>query len=251
MNNILFTNNMEKYAKPEAYDQTYNHFQNDLPLLLEWAVKKGGTAIDLACGTGRITIPIAENGLDIIGIDLNEGMLERAKKKSAEKNLSLKWFLQDCSSFMVNVESPFIFMTGNSFQHFLTNESQNALLQSVYHHLQEDGIFIFGTRFPKFTDLVTESTVEQTDHSIEYFEEEYNPITQILYSTSIRKISTEDGIIEEKDSISLRYVFPQEMDRLLEQNGLTVRHRYGTWDKKPLDGTSAEMIYICQKIVEE
>lgn len=72
---------MEKYNDLEYYDLQYENYLKDFPLLLEWARKQDGRIVDLACGTGRITIPLAERGYNLIGVDLNVGMLERAKRK--------------------------------------------------------------------------------------------------------------------------------------------------------------------------
>jgi ubiquinone/menaquinone biosynthesis C-methylase UbiE len=255
-NNDIFVENMEKYKNPELYDLEYDGYIKDLPLLLEWAQKKGGPIVDLACGTGRVTIPIAEKDIEMIGIDLNKGMLERAEQKSLEKELQITWSLQDCSNFTLDIMSPFIYMTGNSFQHFLTNESQDDLLRSIHRHLCKDGIFIFGTRFPQNTELITTRTTEETYNDklnrkvTEYYEKVYDPITQILHSTSIRKLYSQDKKIDtkEKDNISMRFVYPKEMDRLLEQNGYRIVNKYGSWTKETLNSDSLEMIYVCQKI---
>jgi ubiquinone/menaquinone biosynthesis C-methylase UbiE len=88
----IFKDNMQKYNDPEYYDLQFENYIKDLPLLLDWAQKQGGT-IDLACGTGRITIPLAEQGFHMIGVDLNEGMLNRAKSKTKNTILPVKWKL--------------------------------------------------------------------------------------------------------------------------------------------------------------
>jgi ubiquinone/menaquinone biosynthesis C-methylase UbiE len=250
----IFTDNMEKYSDPEMYDLQYEGYMKDFPLIYEWANKLGGQLIDLACGTGRITIPLAERGFDLIGIDLNKGMIERAKKKSTSKGLNIQWYLQDCTQFELAVNSNFIYMTGNSFQHFLTNESQDQLLQSVYSHLNEQGVFIFGTRFPLLHELGNESVherfyIDEYNRKVkEVSNEEYDSIKQILKCLSKRTIYLENGDqVLEEDSISLRYVYPQEMDRLLIQNGFDIIEVYGSWGKDSVQGSSTEMIYVCKK----
>ncbi|MBE1557193.1 ubiquinone/menaquinone biosynthesis C-methylase UbiE [Filibacter limicola] len=70
----------------------------------------------------------------MVGVDLHEGMLERAKQKAKKQLVSIEFLLQDCTKLNIPVKSSLVFMTGNSFQHFLTNELQNALLQSVQQH---------------------------------------------------------------------------------------------------------------------
>ncbi|WP_214484915.1 class I SAM-dependent methyltransferase [Bacillus sp. SM2101] len=181
----IFYDNMEKYIDPEFYDLQYENYLKDLPLLIEWANKKGGDIVDLACGTGRATIPIAKLGYNITGVDINEGMLNRAKEKTKNMNLDIQWVLQNCTKLSLNRMCSLMFMTGNSFQHFLTNESQDKLLLSVHKHLVSGGIFIFGTRYPKIREL---AAIEESKNSyfdkrnrkvIEYKTASYNSFTQI------------------------------------------------------------------------
>jgi SAM-dependent methyltransferase len=249
----IFTENMEKYNDPEKYDLQYEGYMKDFPLLYEWANKLGGPIVDLACGTGRMTIPLAERGFDLIGVDLNKGMIERAKNKSKIKGLNIQWCLQDCTQFTLSTKSNFIYMTGNSFQHFLTNESQDQLMQSVYDHLNERGVFIFGTRFPSLQEFNEESIernyIDEFSRKINEVETEiYDSIKQVLRCLSRRTIQHENGDrVVEEDSILLRYVYPQEMERLLKQNSFAIIDVYGSWSKDNLQGDSTEMIYVCQK----
>jgi len=252
----IFKDNMEKYNDPEYYDLQYQNYLKDLPFLLEWAEKQNGEIVDLACGTGRLTIPLAERGYKIIGVDINEGMLNRAKEKTINMNLPIQWELQDCTELSLNTVGSLIYMTGNSFQHFLTNDSQNRLFKSVNTHLVDGGVFIFNTRFPILNEL---ATIDESKHT--YFDKRnrkvtecevdtYNPLTQILHSTSTREFYNHDDevISIEKDSISLRYVFPLEMERLIEQNGFSILNVYSSWEKDSLKKDSSEMIYVCKKI---
>ncbi|WP_235318425.1 class I SAM-dependent methyltransferase [Planococcus sp. CAU13] len=250
----IFISNFEKYEDPEYYDLEYGTYLNDVPFLAEWAGKQKGTVVDLGCGTGRVTIPLAELGHKIIGVDLHEGMLNQAKEKTADANLPVEWILQDCTQLSLDVKTLFMYMTGNSFQHFLTNESQNLLLQSVKRHLETNGVFIFNTRFPVLGELaeVDESELIFTDKRSRKVREKnvetYDSLTQILHCTSIREIldGPEKGTIEQ-DSISLRYVFPLEMERLLTENGFIIENIYSSWKKDSLSAASSEMIYVCKK----
>lgn len=149
-----------------------------------------------------------------------------------------------------------MYMTGNSFQHFITNDSQNKLLQSIYSHLENEGIFIFNTRFPILKELaVVDETrqiyIDKRNRKVSnYCTETYNPLTQILKCDSTREIlnDKEEVIAVEKDSISLRFVFPQEMERLLKENKFIILNAFGSWDKIPLNVDSSEMVYVCKKI---
>ncbi|ANU18391.1 hypothetical protein BBI11_15695 [Planococcus maritimus] len=245
---------MKKYEDPEYYDLEYQNYLNDVPFLAAWAEKLTGLIVDLGCGTGRVTIPLAQQGYQLIGVDIHEGMLARAKEKTFDTNLSIDWILQDCTRLALNTEASLIYMTENSFQHFLTNESQNQLLKSVQTHLSDNGVFIFNTRFPILSELaqVEESTRIYTDKRHrkirEKIVETYHPLTQILHCTSVRELlEVFNETPVEQDSISLRYVFPLEMERLLTENGFAILESYSSWDKEPLRASCSEMIYVCKK----
>ncbi|GAB6989306.1 hypothetical protein JCM16418A_13560 [Paenibacillus pini] len=160
MNKPIILHNSEEYEDPNQYDVENDRYVDDIPFLSKWALQASGCIIDLGCGTGRVTIPLATEGYHMIGVDIHRGMLDQAVKKSMDRNVAVEWIQQDCSELQLNVTSSFIFMVGNSFQHFLTNEAQNKLLQSVNRHLEHQGIFIFNTRFPSMEELFQPSSEE-------------------------------------------------------------------------------------------
>ncbi|SYX81687.1 hypothetical protein [Paenibacillus alvei] len=159
----------------------------------------------------------------------------------------------------LNIKSNLIYLVGNSFQHFLTNESQDGLLSSVNKHLEIDGIFIFGTRFPSVEELLQPPTEEYWRTYIDSEEtlntvdvctiSNYDPLSQIQHYTTIRKYKNMDGEIinENRTNISLRYVFPKEMERILSINGFEIVHLYRDWKQTPVANDSYEMIYVCKK----
>ncbi|WP_277586609.1 class I SAM-dependent methyltransferase [Psychrobacillus antarcticus] len=252
------SNNLEEYSDPISYDIENDAYTGELDLLTEWAINQGGPIIDLACGTGRMTIPLAQKGFHLIGVDLHAGMLERAKLKAHDQNIKIEWIEQDCTALQLKQKSPLIFMVGNSFQHFHTNEQQNLVLRSIHNHLEKDGTFIFGIRFPNAEELLQPSTEEYwktytdtvEDKKVDVFTiSEYDPLEQIQLYTTIRKYMDEnDKVLEErKTNISLRYTYPKEMERLLTENGLDILHVYKDWKGSPLSRDSDEMIYVCRK----
>ena len=251
--------NSEEYNDPILYDKENEQYIPELPFLMKWASKTKGPIIDLACGTGRITIPLAEKGHKLIGVDIHKGMLDEAVRKSAHLDLPIDWVEQDCTKLNLRVKSQLIYSVGNSFQHFLTNEAQDGLLSSVNKHLEMDGIFIFGTRFPSAEELLQPSTEEywrsytdrETSHIVDlYTISHYDTLEQIQHYTTIRKYKNSDGKIvnEKRTNISLRYVFPKEMERLLQANGFEIVHLYKDWNETSITSDSYEMIYVCRKI---
>ncbi|WP_458122131.1 class I SAM-dependent methyltransferase [Paenibacillus sp. Z6-24] len=253
--------NDEEYDHPHLYDEENEGFQKDVYFLSSLAESTKGPVIDLACGTGRATIPLAAAGHRMIGVDLHPGMLDAARSKSASlpapKN-PIQWIQQNIASLQLDQQSDFIFTVGNSFQHFLTNEEQDGLLRSVYQHLISGGRFVFNTRFPSTAELLQPEREEYwrtyTDsaagHQVEVSTiSHYDTLTQIQHYRTIRryKDNTREIVNELSTQIYLRYTYPQELERLLNQHGFEVLHRYEDWRKTPLSATSKHMVYVCQK----
>ncbi|WP_100333610.1 class I SAM-dependent methyltransferase [Bacillus alkalisoli] len=249
----IFENNFDKYENPEKYDEMYGNYHEDLLYMMEYANGMEQRVIELACGTGRLTIPMAKSGINMVGIDLHDGMLSRAKQKAAEEHVKIVFEQQDCTQLELPYKSPLIFMTGNSFQHFLTNESQDSLFQSVKKHLLPNGQFIFDTRNLILAELSMDEEYEESyinkDKQIvkEKHYEKYNHENQILYCVTHTDILENKQLIHTKrDSISLRYVFPMELQRLLDILGFELLHLYGSWKKDDFTKDSISMVVHCR-----
>ncbi|OCA87929.1 methyltransferase [Bacillus sp. FJAT-27225] len=252
--------NFEEYQNPILYDTENDTYTDDIEFLLKWTNGMRGPILDIACGTGRGTIPLAKRGLDLIGVDIHAGMLEEAKRKAEKLELQINWVGQDCRTLNLDVKSPLAYTIGNSFQHFLTNEDQDSFLSSVHRHLEANGLFIFGTRFPNEEELLAASEEElwrtyddpQTGLTVDVFGlSTYDSLNQIQHNKTMRRFRTGAGkVVDEKTTnISLRYVYPKEMERILSANGFRILHAFGDWRQSPLTNESTQMIYVCLAIL--
>ena len=78
----------------------------------------------------------------------------------------------------------------------------------------------------------------------------YDALEQIQHYTTIRKYKDQFGTIfdESRTHISLRYVYPKEMERLMDSNGFEIIEVYKDWNETPITGDCSAMIYICKKV---
>lgn len=247
MSNNEFIDNLSKYANPKEYDDTYKGYTADLEFIEAHLGENIQSIIELACGTGRLAIPLAKQGHIVYGVDIDEGMLKYAQIKADTEGLNIHLSVQDCTQLKLPIKSNFIYMTGNSFQHFLTNDSQDALFISVKRHLNPNGEFIFDTRNPILHELssvdISEESIEQKGESTKIINQEvYNHLTQILECTSTYINSNN----EYNDSIKLRYTYPLELKRLLQQHGFELVNLYGSWKKGNFDANSVSMVVHAQ-----
>ena len=260
-------NNLEEFADPVDYDRQ-DSSDTGVAFYAALAPETGGPVLEVACGTGRVAIPIARQGLVVTGMDVVPGMLEQARRKAA--GLSTSWVEGDVRSFNLGEERfRLIFLTGNAFQAFLTNADQEALLGRVRAHLHDEGLFAFETRNPRwrtsegrdedpdglFVYLETRAEEEalppHTDaHGREVRESRtraYDHVAQVLHWTSRRR--WHEGAQERTKTTrtALRYTFPQELAALLHYNGFTLLRQYGDWNEEPLAATSPSIVPVCRR----
>jgi 2-polyprenyl-3-methyl-5-hydroxy-6-metoxy-1,4-benzoquinol methylase len=248
--------NLEEFADPPNYDiEEGARSAPRIAFYCDLAKTVGGPVLEIACGSGLITLPIAALGLEVTGLDLARPMLEHARRKAEAQNLKVHWVEADARSFDLGTKYPFIFITGNAFQAFLRRADQEALFACVKRHLTSEGIFIFETRNPSGHDLTNrpEEEFEYSYRSVEglevsvSFTQLYDPIAQIMYWTSYRRWNDGERDRQKQTHIACRFTHPQELEALLHYNGFQIVQQFGNWNKEPLSASSPGMISICRR----
>lgn len=261
---LIDHDNLEEFSDPANYDQE-DASDTGLAFYAALAQETGGPVLEIACGTGRVSIPIARSGYSVTGLDIVPAMLERARGKSI--GLPIRWVEGDARTFDLGEQFHLIFLTGNAFQAFLTNADQEALLGRVRAHLSGEGLFAFETRNPLlaqsriqeglFVSLETREHEETWPSFIDISGREvrlsktrvYDPVAQILHWTTYRRWFEGDREQTKITRIALRYTFPQELAALLHYNGFSIIRQYGDWDLEPLTAASPSIIVVCRKRV--
>jgi SAM-dependent methyltransferase len=249
--------NLEEFRDPATYDLECDTFDEDRPVIEQWARSLGGPLLDLACGTGRMALRLAVQGYQVTGVDIMPEMIARAREKAAAQAVSVEWVVADARTFHLQQQFPFIYLLGNAFQFFLTRADQEAMLARVREHLRPEGCFLFETRNPSPRNLLEvrhpepqEFTTPDGKRLVITERQHYDPMTQIQrYTSSYQWLYPGGQHVEKMKRTALRYVFPQEMEALLFYNGFQIHSCYGSWRQDPLTATSREMIYVCQRRV--
>ncbi|MXY46787.1 MAG: methyltransferase domain-containing protein, partial [Chloroflexi bacterium] len=103
------------------YDAVYSYVVEDIPFYVEEAVRSGAPVLELGCGTGRIAIPVAQSGVDIVAIDSSSAMLERARSKSESAHTSNLTLLQaDMRDFEIDTQFTLIIVPFRGFLSLLS-----------------------------------------------------------------------------------------------------------------------------------
>jgi len=250
---VDFTN-LEEYNDAIAYDLEHPRWGPEGPFYLEFARQAAGPVLELGCGTGRLTIPFAQQGIDMVGLDVAPQMLAQARAKAGD--LPIRWVEADIRTFQLETQFPLIFTTGFVFHHLLTRPDQEAMLARVREHLAPEGQFVVDIWFlppTSMADVPEEkawySFVDHHGYEVNVSAiERYDPLQQIWDQTIYRRWTDSDGKqVTCQTRLAFRYIYPQEMEALIHYNGLRVLSRYGDWDRGPLTDERGCHIYVCGK----
>ncbi|MEZ4669496.1 MAG: class I SAM-dependent methyltransferase [Anaerolineae bacterium] len=243
-------NILDEYSDGYEYDAE-NTSGDEINFYLGLAHEFGGPILDLACGTGRLTIPLAQAGYATTGLDIAAPMVEHGRRKGA--GLPVQWHVADCRSFQLDERFALITMTGNSFQAFLTRPDQEAVLACIREHLQAGGIFAFEVRNPYLETFDTpqeEFWRSYTNRTGQTFDisttQRYDKLAQVMDYTNYRRWQANGEEQLRITHLYMRFFYPQEMEALLYYNGLKVMRSYGDWALHPIAEDSPRMIYVCQ-----
>jgi len=242
----------EIYRDGRHYDRLFG--VPDVPFWLEVAGKVGGPILELGCGTGKIAIPFAEAGHEVVGIDLAEGMLRQARAKVVDRDLPVCFRHADMTNFSLEKRFSLILIPSNSLCHLLTIDDVEACFRQVSDHLAEDGIFAIDVFVPNLQMLLQDPEEEQPFS--EYDDPDgrgrvvvttksvYEPDTQIRRNRTFHQVA---GVLERTGRLDMRMYFPQELEALLRYNGFRVVEKYGGYDRSAFSRSSGKQVVLARK----
>ena len=243
------------YDDASAYDLMLGDRINDLPFYLDQLTGLGERILELGCGTGRLTIPLALQGFDVTGIDIEESMLALAREKAAQKGANIDWVQGDVRDFDLGKQFDAVLFPVNSIGHMLDNRGMEACLACVRRHLTDDGRFIFQA----FNPLLQILTRDQDQRYPAYEYEDPNGRGHVIITESniydralqVNNITWyylfQDTQEEISKALPIRLFFPQELDSILHHNGFDIIAKYGEFDKSPFSSESSTQLLVCRK----
>jgi ubiquinone/menaquinone biosynthesis C-methylase UbiE len=259
---------MQEYDRIDAeyYDYYSTGMEGDVAFYVEEAKKAGSPVLEIGCGTGRITFPIAQSGISIVGLDRSPSMLAVARRKlvsqEPETQVRVELVWGDMRDFSIDQQFNLIMIPFRAFMHLLTVEDQRQALTCIRAHLNDGGRLIFNLFDPRLDIIVghfgshgtalkmdDEFIHPETGHRIIVWDtRQYDQEKQLLAQYFIFEELDEDGILVKKHYVplNLRYVFRYEMQHLLELCGYQVEALYGNFDRCHFH-YGGEQIWIASK----
>ncbi len=241
----------------DIYDSLYSDFVDDIELIKSIARDIGGPILELMSGTGRVLLPLAREGYETWGVDINEAMTsklrEKLSKEPSEVGRRVHLVKSDVRGFQLGRRFKLIFIVLNSFLHLNTPKDQEACLRAVAAHLEPDGLFLAAffnpdlNRPEKFLKLNKVIKVEGGE--MMWMESQtFDLPAQSTTIYFIYDILGPGGDIKRRlGKTTLRLVFRQEMEHLLGRCGLRAVKVMGGFDGRPFRSDSGMQIYLCKR----
>jgi SAM-dependent methyltransferase len=242
------------------YDLLWADKQDDVPFYLAMAKETGGPVLELACGTGRVLLPLARTGFDVTGIDLSQAMLDKLQAKldkeprEVQARVALK--CADMRDYRFSQEFKLVFCAFNSFLHMMTTDDQLACLRSVREYLADDGRLVIHIFAPSYKRL---GSPDETETSVKPDPETgqdmvvtnismRHPENQTIDAWEYVDRIGDDGSVKRYPArYTLSWIHHREMHLLLRLAGYDVVAVYGGYDKRPYDYTSGMQLFVAKK----
>lgn len=241
------------YDHPELYDALLP-VRAHLPFYVDLARQHAGSVLELACGTGQLTVPIAMVGVLAVGLDRSTAMLKSANSRAAAAGVSVEFVQGDMRDFTLDRQFSLIFVARNSLLHLLTTEDLLAALTAAKRHLAPDGILAFDifnpdvrilARAPRQRFSVMDVTTDAFGSLCVEGTHDYDPATQVdsgnwYVSTPVTRDAWTMPVV-------VRSIFPQELPWLVSAAGLDLVSRFGDLSRTPFGPGSPLQVCLCRR----
>ncbi len=243
---------------PEVYDLMEGDFEDDIPRVLELAEETGGPVLDLGCGTGRLTIPLLQEGFEVFGLDCDERMLDILRAKTAalpeEDRARLTILQQDMRWCSTPRPASLAVCSTNTFLYLGSLDDQRQALRSIAGCLKPGGTLWLDVFVPKPNPSADEP----------YLTSRLLPDsgTLLLYGTQTREDHFSERSLVNAFTMLLprdgqpqvylqnwtyAWLHPNELRLLLESTGFRLTVLLGDYDGREADESSVQMVAIAER----
>lgn len=240
--------------------------RRDVTFFIDLARSQGSRVLEIGCGTGRILIPTAREGLEIVGLDLSSRMLDICRAKLADEPEDVQSRVQlhrgDMRDFDLGRTFALVTAPFRPFQHLITVEDQMACLHAVRRHLDNDGLFVLDLFNPSLPLLIREDFTMEVGDEPEFAMPDGRKVlrrhrivgrdhhNQVSDCEIIYYVTDPDGRTERLvHDFKMRYLFRYEAEHLLGRCGFRVEEVYADHDKSPLGSRDpGELIFLARKL---
>jgi SAM-dependent methyltransferase len=203
---------------------------------------RGGRALELGIGTGRVALPLAGRGVPVHGIELSRAMVAELRAKPGGGAIPVG--LGDFATTTVDGSFSLAYLVANTIGNLTTQEAQVACFRNVAAHLEPGGCFVIEVLVPELRRLPPGETFHVFDGSERHWGiDEYDVASQAAFSHHFELVDGRWGL----SSMPFRYVWPAELDLMAQIAGMRLRERWGGWRREPFTAESRSHVSVWEK----
>lgn len=242
---------MESY-NPETYGEHIAGMYDDLYGGIEPAaihtlreLARGGRALELGIGTGRVALPLQRAGIKVHGVDISEAMVAKLRTKPGGERIPVT--IGNFTDLLEEGTFNLVYVVFNTFYSLLTQDEQVRCFQNVARHLTPDGAFVIEAFVPDLTRFQGRQTVRAVRVELDIVQldvSQHDPVSQQV--TSQHVMLSEQGL--RLFPVKLRYAWPAEFDLMARLAGLRLRQRWGSWEQTAFTAESGKHISVFELI---
>ncbi len=248
---------MEKNIDFGCVADIYDYYTNvDFDIDFFKSLCKGhGNILELMCGTGRISVPLINEGLSLTCVDYSEEMLDIFRKKIGEPQ-NVKIICQDVCELSLEEKYDLIIIPSNSIAEIIDPEKRRKALRRIYHHLNPDGIFFCTLYNPGYRIRQADGTLRylgkyQLDGNKTLVVTYYNVFSSaqsIISGTQFYEIYSNGKLLEKRClDIKFAVITKEEICKMAKEEGFSLKVIYGDYARYHYDENSTYMNLLFKK----
>jgi len=226
----------------ETYDRVSQRGDEADTVAFLAQLARGGPALELAIGTGRIALPLAARGVSVEGVDISAAMVAKLRAKPGGDRIPVT--IGDFADVPVSGTYRLVFVVFNTLFNLLTQEDQVRCFQNVAARLTSDGCFLVEAFVPSFlyrlrNDQYVDAEAIAVDE-VRLDVARHDPVKQRLAESHVSL--SREGV--RLNPIVTRYAWPSELDLMARIAGLRLKERWGGWKREPFTGSSERHVSV-------
>lgn len=232
-----------------VYDERYlGTFEDDTSMAVSFLKQLGGNGpvLELGIGTGRVALPLAEQGVEVHGIDGSEAMVAKLRAKGGA-GVGIPITIGSFADFSLETRFTVIYVVFNTFFGLLSQGEQISCYEAVSRHLTPEGIFVMQafvpdvTRFDAHNQRVAVESVGVDQVTLET--STHDPFTQ---RTDSQLLVIRDGGIR-LYPVRIRYAYVSELDLMARLAGMRLRDRWASWGREPFPSAAWSHVSVWER----
>lgn len=231
-------------------DVDYNEWVNYIETLIERANTHPKKVLELACGTGNITIPMALKGFSITAVDISQDMLTIAKDKAVDNNADILFIQQDMTQLEIQDIFEIVMCCCDGVNYIIDSENLLKMFMEVHKRLNKDGIFIFDiSSYYKLSNIIGNNTFgENTGDIIYLWENFYDKSTDLLEMDLTFFNEAERGLFRKTEELHIQRAYKtDEIIYLLQKSGFNSIEIFADFLLEKPHKNSQRIFFSCSK----